>query len=57
MTGSGTCIEVIVYVDVAVGERVARGAVDAEERDDVAGLGLVDVFHLVGVHANERGRP
>ena len=38
---------------VAVGEGVARGAVDAEERDDVAGRRVVDVLHLVGVHAHE----
>ena len=37
MTGSGTCIDVIATFERAVGERVARGAVDAEQRDDVAG--------------------
>jgi hypothetical protein len=37
---------------VAVAEGVARVAVDAEHRDDVAGVGLGDVLLLVGVHAH-----
>ena len=53
MTGSGTCIEVMATLDRAVGEGVARVAVDAEHRDDVARPGGVDVLHLVGVHAHE----
>ena len=53
MTASGTCIDVIVYVDLAVGERVARVRSRRRKRDDVAGLGLVDVFIVVGVHAHE----
>ena len=40
-------------VDLAVGERVARGAVDAEHRDDVAAPAPRDVVHLVRVHAHE----
>ena len=40
-------------LDLAVGERVARCAIDAEERDDVAGLRLLDVMHLAGVHLHE----
>ena len=40
-------------VDGAVGERVARVAVDAEQRADVARAGLGDLFLVVGVHADE----
>jgi hypothetical protein len=40
-------------VELAVGERVARVAVDAEQGDDVARVGDLDVLHLVGVHAHE----
>ena len=52
MTGAGTYIEVI-ETEISGGEGVARGAVDAEERDDVAGGRGFDVLHLVGVHAHE----
>ncbi|KAJ0162728.1 hypothetical protein CTA2_4081 [Colletotrichum tanaceti] len=40
---------------VAVGEGVAGGAVDAEDGADLAGADLVDVLHLVGVHADDAG--
>jgi hypothetical protein len=53
ITGSGTCIEVIDTLMRAVGEGVAGVTVDAEQGDDVAGVGLVDVLHLVGVHADQ----
>ncbi len=38
-------------------ERVARGAVDADDGDDVARLGHIDVFALVGVHPDEPSEP
>ena len=38
-------------------ERIARGAVDADDGDDVARLGHVDVFALVGVHADQPAEP
>jgi len=41
------------HVEAAVGEGVARIALDAEHRDDVARARLVDVLHLVGVHAHQ----
>ncbi|GJD04898.1 hypothetical protein ColKHC_13723 [Colletotrichum higginsianum] len=40
---------------VAVGESVAGGAVDAKDGADLAGADLVDVLHLVGVHADDAG--
>ncbi|GKT65088.1 hypothetical protein ColTof4_07476 [Colletotrichum tofieldiae] len=40
---------------VAVGEGVSGGAVDAEDGADLAGADLVDVLHLVGVHAHDAG--
>ena len=40
-------------VERTVAEGVARGAVDAEQGDDVTGAGLLDLFHLVGVHAHQ----
>ena len=38
---------------LGVAEGVARGALDAEEGHDVAVVALGDVFHVVGVHADE----
>ena len=45
MTGSGTCIDVIVTFTVPSVNVSPELAVDAEQRDDVAGVGVVDVFH------------
>ena len=41
------------HVDAIAAERVARSAVDADDGDDVACLGLIDVFTLVGVHPDQ----
>src|SRR5690242_21360580 len=43
-------------VDGAVGERVTRVAVDAEQRADVASAGVLDLFLVVGVHADKAAR-
>ena len=40
-------------IDRAIGKRVATVAVHTEERDDVARTGGGDVFHLIGVHADQ----
>lgn len=40
---------------VAVGEGVAGGAVDAKHGADLTGANLVDILHLVGVHAHDTG--
>ncbi|MPN22645.1 hypothetical protein SDC9_170028 [bioreactor metagenome] len=40
-------------VEVGVAEGVARGAFDAEQRDDVAAGAFADVLHGVRVHADE----
>ncbi len=41
------------HVDAVAAERVARGAVDADDGDDVACLGFIDVFTFVGMHADQ----
>src|SRR5690242_21882439 len=43
-------------VDGAVGERVTRVAVDAEQRADVASAGVLDLFLVVGAHADKAAR-
>ena len=40
-------------LDAPVSEGVASRAVDAEERDDLAGLGHRHLLHLVRVHAHQ----
>ncbi len=40
-------------LDGAVGEGVARGALHAEEGDDVPRAGALDVLQLVAVHAHQ----
>ena len=34
-------------------EGIAGGAVDAEQGDDIAGAGLIDLLHLVGMHPDQ----
>ena len=40
-------------VELAVGEGIAGGAVDAEQGNDIAGTGRFDLLHLVGMHPHQ----
>jgi len=40
-------------VQARAAKGVAGGAVDAEQGDDITGAGPLDLFHLVGMHANQ----
>lgn len=41
--------------ETAVGKGIAGGTVDAEHGADLTGTDLVDILHLVGVHADDAG--
>ena len=53
MTGLGTNMLSSEQYLVLGGVGIAAGAVDAHDGDDVAGLGRVDFFPLVGVHLHD----
>ena len=53
ITGSGTIHGHHGEVDARGDEGVAGGAIDAEQGADVTGGNGVDIFHLVGVHADQ----
>lgn len=41
--------------ETTVSEGITRGTVDTENGADLSGTNLVDIFHLVGVHADDTG--